>query len=116
MTEKSGLAGVREAAGLKDGDLVARADHESAVAAARAEATRSAQAAESTAKSAGVSAERARIRAIVDAPEAKGREALAQSLAFDTELAPEAALKARTAGLSAAVNRQLAKIGKVARH
>lgn len=43
-------------------------------------------------RKAGVTAERARIKAIVAAPEAKGREALAQSIAFDTDLAPEQAL------------------------
>lgn len=89
--------------------------------------------------------ERARINAIVNAPEAKGRESLAQHLAFNTDLAaadavamlkaaPAAAERSsrlegkvptphvdavernetgdRSAGLSAALTRQLAKIGK----
>jgi len=90
-------------------------------------------------RKAGATAERARIRAIVGAPEAKGREALAQSLAFDTDLVPEQALavmksapeakasrldglvpqpkveateapeKAAGAGLAAAVDRRIAK-------
>lgn len=41
----------------------------------------------------GASAERTRIQAIVGSSEAKGREALAQSLAFDTELSAEQAVK-----------------------
>jgi hypothetical protein len=61
-------------------------DNSAAVAAARAEGV-------TEGTKAGAATERARIKAIVGAPEAKGREALAQSLAFDTDLSPEAAVQ-----------------------
>lgn len=101
-------------------------------------------------KPSGAAAERARIGAIINAPEAKGRETLATHLAFETELSVEASIgmlkaapvaqpaaaaasrldramenfrpqvdvaeagaadKDRGAALSAAVDRQLAKVG-----
>src|SRR5579885_2133606 len=44
------------------------------------------------ARSEGASVERMRIAAILNAPEAKGREGLAQHLAFATDIAPAAAI------------------------
>lgn len=57
-------------------DMIARAEHNTAVEAARKE---------------GVTAERARIKAILDLPEAKGREGSAMHLAFTTDLTAEVA-------------------------
>lgn len=57
-------------------DMIARAEHDTAVEAARKE---------------GVTAERARIKAILDLPEAKGREGSAMHLAFTTDLTAEVA-------------------------
>ncbi len=45
------------------------------------------------ARSEGAKAERARIAAILSLPEAKGQEAAAHALAFDSDAAPEAARK-----------------------
>lgn len=83
--ENTGLAAIRAAAG-GDKDVVSKPEHDAAL--ADAATTASAEGAKK-----GTAAERSRIQAIVGAPEAKGREALAQSLAFDTDLAPEAAIK-----------------------
>jgi ATP-dependent Clp protease protease subunit len=73
-----------------------------ALAAARAEGV-----AEGKAEGArvGVSAERARIKAIVGAPEAKGRDALAQKLAFETDLPAEQAVAVLSAGALAQTSR-----------
>jgi hypothetical protein len=53
----------------------------------------------------GASAERARVKAIVTAPEARGRDALAHSLAFDTDLVPEAAVNVMKAAPEAKASR-----------
>lgn len=68
-------------------DTIARADHEAAVAAARAEG-------EASGRKAGRTEAHARVKAILGAEEAKGREALASHFAFETEMAAEAAVAA----------------------
>jgi hypothetical protein len=84
-----GLAAIRAAAGGdQPNDAVSKADHDAAAIAAAAQ-TASADGAKR-----GGADERARIQLIVSSPEAKGRETLAQSLAFDTDLTPEQAIKA----------------------
>jgi hypothetical protein len=57
--------------------------------------------------------ERARIAAIVNAPEAKGREGLANHLAFSTELAPAAAIEMLKAAPVAAPEKTSRLDGKV---
>lgn len=52
------------------------------------------QAAVETARAEGIAAERARISAILDSDEAEGRETLARHFAFNTDMAPEAAVAA----------------------
>lgn len=64
--------------------MIARADHDAAVAAARTEG-------QAAGEKAGATAERARIQAILNLPEAKGREASAMHLAFTTDLSADTA-------------------------
>src|SRR6266536_1236970 len=70
---------------------VARADHEAAIAKARDDG-RAEGIAEG--RKAGAAGERERVKAILGSEHAKGREALAQHLAFDTEMPAEAAIAA----------------------
>ena len=51
------------------------------------------EALQTSARAEGAKGERARVKAIIDNPEAQGREALAKTLAFETEMAPDAAHK-----------------------
>lgn len=64
--------------------MIARAEHDAAVAAARTEG-------QTAGEKAGATAERARIQAILNLPEAKGRETSAMHLAFTTDLSAETA-------------------------
>ncbi len=64
--------------------MIARAEHDAAVAAARTES-------QTAGEKAGATAERTRIQAILNLPEAKGREASAMHLAFTTDLSAETA-------------------------
>ena len=64
--------------------MIARAEHDAAVAAARTEG-------QTAGEKAGATAERARIQAILNLPEAKGREASAMHLAFTTDLSADTA-------------------------
>ena len=73
--------------------MIARADHDAAVATARTEG-------QTIGEKAGATAERARIQAILNMPEAKGREASAMHLAFTTDLSAETA-KGVLSGLAA---------------
>jgi hypothetical protein len=99
MTEKlSGLAAVLAAVGLSadSKDVVPRSALDSAIAAALLEGEKAGVI------KAGVDADKikaeaavttnTRIKAIITAPEAKGRESLAHSIAFDTELSHEQAV------------------------
>ena len=73
--------------------MIARAEHDAAVAAARTEG-------QTAGEKAGATAERARIQAILNLPEAKGREASAMHLAFTTDLSADTA-KGVLSGLEA---------------
>ncbi|KAB2776523.1 S49 family peptidase [Brucella anthropi] len=73
--------------------MIARADHDAAVAAARTEG-------QTAGEKAGATAERTRIQAILNLPEAKGRETSAMHLAFTTDLSAETA-KGVLSGLEA---------------
>lgn len=92
----SGLAAIHAAA-----TSISRADHDAALAAANTTATFERETAvtaaraegEAAGRTAGATAERTRISAIVAAPEAKGREALAQTLAFKTDMTAEQAIE-----------------------
>ncbi|OAE43925.1 S49 family peptidase [Brucella intermedia] len=64
--------------------MIARAEHDAAVAAARTEG-------QTAGEKAGATAERTRIQAILNLPEAKGREASAMHLAFTTDLSADTA-------------------------
>lgn len=64
--------------------MIARAEHDAAVAAARTEG-------QTAGEKAGATAERTRIQAILNLPEANGREASAMHLAFTTDLSAETA-------------------------
>jgi hypothetical protein len=99
MAEKlSGLAAVLAAVGLSSDskDTVSRAALDSAITAALVEGEKAGVI------KAGVDADKikadaavatnARIKSIITAPEAKGRESLAHSIAFDTELSHEQAV------------------------
>jgi len=74
--------------------MIARAEHDAAVAAARTEG-------HAAGEKAGATAERTRIQAILNLPEAKGREASAMHLAFTTDLSAETA-KGVLSGLAVA--------------
>lgn len=78
---------------LMNEQMIARAEHDAAVAAARTEG-------QTVGEKAGATAERARIQAILNLPEAKGREASAMHLAFTTDLSAETA-KGVLSGLEA---------------
>jgi hypothetical protein len=108
-----GLAAIAAAAEDVNADLAASRDAANAataaahaVAAARAEGTREGASSAAT-------GERARIAAIVNAPEAKGREGLANHLAFNTELAPAAAIEMLKVAPIAAPERVSRLDGKV---
>ena len=75
-------------------DVIARADHDAAIAAARTEARTEGEAA-------GRTAAITRVRAILTAPEAKGREAQALVFALDSDMTPEVAVKALSASPAA---------------
>jgi hypothetical protein len=60
-----------------------------------------------------VSAERARIAAIVSAPEAKGRESLANHLAFNTDMAPADAITILKAAPAAAEAKPASRLDQV---
>lgn len=76
-----------------DTNVVAKADHEAALA---AEAKKSRETA-ATAATEASNAARARIQAIISSPEAEGREGQAKALAFDTSLSAEEAVKVLSA-------------------
>ncbi len=103
-TREGGLAAVRAAAtsSVSAAAITAGAAKPPGAGAAAAEAPATEVPAAADAKPAASAAdpatdfsaqsERARISAIINAPEAKGRENLAQHLAFNTDLAPAAAI------------------------
>ncbi|MGD9544956.1 MAG: hypothetical protein AB7F41_14655 [Methylocystis sp.] len=95
MSDPTIVAAVRAAATphepAPNADVVSRQAHESSIAQARAEAHGAGRA---EGESAGVASERARIAAILDSEEAKGREKQARYFAFKTAMAPD---EARTA-------------------
>lgn len=100
MTQKSGLAAVIAAALGKQpaGDTVPRADHMSAIEAAVTQAfgegeTAGKLVAASAATAAGSLAERTRVKTILAAPEAEGRQEFARMYAFETDLSAEAAIE-----------------------
>ena len=76
-------------------DMIARADHDAAIAAARTEAR-------AEGETAGRTAAIDRVRAILTGPEAKGREAQAMVFALDSDMTPEVAAKALSASPAAA--------------
>ena len=78
--------------------MIARAEHDAAVAASRTEG-------QTAGEKAGATAERARIQAILNLPEAKGRETSAMHLAFTTDLSAETA-KGVLSGLVASKQEQ----------
>jgi hypothetical protein len=92
-TTTSGLAAVAAAA-----NAVSRADHEKALAAANTAAenllTEGVAKAHAEGVKEGAAAARTRIKTILGSEEAKGRDALAQHFAFDTEMPADAALAA----------------------
>jgi hypothetical protein len=99
MTEKlSGLAAVLAAVGLSadSKDTVSRAALDSAISAALLEGEKAgvikAGVDADKIKADASTATNARIKSIITAPEAKGREGLAHSIAFDTELSHEKAV------------------------
>lgn len=81
--EKTGLAAVHAA--VDQPNMIARAEHDAAVAAAHTGGV-----AEGAKQ--GATAERARCGAILESKEAAGRGALAQHLAFETDMAAEGAI------------------------
>jgi hypothetical protein len=86
MTEKTGLAAVHAAATDPVPSIeMPRADYDAALASATA-------AGHADGVKAGAAAERARIKTIVSSDKAKGRDQLAHSLAFNTELTAEQAI------------------------
>lgn len=95
MTDSSIVAAVRAAATpnepAQNAEVVSRQTHESALAQARAEAR---EAGRAEGESAGITSERARIAAILDSEEAKGREKQARYFAFKTSMAPDEARSA----------------------
>lgn len=80
MDTKTGLAAVAAAT-----DAIAKTDHDAAV----VSATHSAKA---EGLKEGATAERARCKAILGAKDSKGREEMAQHLAFETDMAADAAI------------------------
>jgi hypothetical protein len=104
-SRESGTATVRIGAGtLKIG--LSQEEHAAALLEAKAEGKKEGNVAAAT-------GERARIAAIVNAPEAKGRESLANHLAFSTELAPAAAIEMLKAAPVAAPEKTSRLDGKV---
>lgn len=83
---KSGKITMSKPAGAADEDIISKADHEAALAAAAGNA-----------RAEGATSERARIAAILDHESASGRETLARHFAFKTDMAPEAAQAALAA-------------------
>ena len=76
-------------------DMIARADHDAAIAAARTEARAEGHAAGRTeGETAGRTSAIDRVRAILTSPEAKGREPQALVFALDSDMTPEVAAKA----------------------
>jgi signal peptide peptidase SppA len=71
-------------------EMIARADHDAALAAARSEARAEGEAA-------GRTQAIARVRTILTSPEAEGREAQARVFALDSDMSPEVAAKALAA-------------------
>lgn len=69
---------------------------------------------EAAARAEARTAERTRIAAILQAPEAKGRAGLAQALAFDSDMAPEAAVKLLAAAAQEPAPAASAPAGKTA--
>ena len=83
-------------------DMIARADHDAAIAAARTEARAEGHAAGRTdGEAAGRTSAIDRVRAILTAPEAKGREPQALVFALDSDMTPEVAVKALSASPAA---------------
>ena len=83
-------------------DMIARADHDAAIAAARTEARAEGHAAGRTeGETAGRTAAIDRVRAILTSPEAKGREGQALVFALDSDMTPEVAAKALSASPAA---------------
>lgn len=108
-TEKlSGLAAVLAAVGLSadSKDTVSRAALDSAISAALLEGEKAgvikAGVDADKIKTEAAGATSARIKSIITAPEAKGREGLAHSIAFDTELSHEQAVSMLKASPEAA--------------
>lgn len=94
MTNKSGLAAVLAAITGKQpaGEAVPRADHMTAIEAAVTQAFGEGETAGSlAAATTAVTAERGRVKSIMGAENAKGRETLAAHFAFDTDMSAEAA-------------------------
>jgi signal peptide peptidase SppA len=79
---------------MQNNELIARADHEAAVAAARSEGQ---TAGRSEGEAAGRAQALARVQAILTCPEAEGRSAQAMVFALESDLAPEIAAKALAA-------------------
>ena len=88
-------------------DTVARADHDTALSAARTDS-------HAAGVAAGASAERTRIAAILDGENAKGRETLARHFAFQTDMATTAANAALGAAPIAAAAPIVAVVDKTA--
>ena len=110
MTQKSGLAAVLAAITGKQPstDTIPRADHMSAIEQAVTQAFGEGEAAgKLVATTAGATAERVRVKAIMGGENAKGREQLAAHFAFDTDMTADAA----NAALSAAPKAEAPKGG-----
>lgn len=116
MSDTSLVAAVRAAATPQSENhnaTIPLAQHESAVAAARAEGV---SAGRMEGEKTGATAERTRVAAILDHESASGRETLARHFAFKTDMAPEAAQAALAAApkeTKAAETGLLAEMSKV---
>jgi len=83
---------------MQNNELIARADHEAAVAAARSEGhTAGHTAGRTEGEAAGRAQALARVQTILTCPEAEGRSAQAMVFALESDLAPEIAAKALAA-------------------
>jgi len=83
---------------MQNNELIARADHEAAVAAARSEGHNAGHTAgRAEGEAAGRAQALARVQAILTCPEAEGRSAQAMVFALESDLAPEIAAKALAA-------------------
>jgi|SRR5579885_2688290 len=96
-TTTSGLAAVAAAA-----DAVSKSEHDAALASARSAAEQAAAAAKADGEKSGAKAAQDRIKAILSSKEAKGREDLANHLAFNTEMAADDAIVTLSAAPKAA--------------